>query len=183
MSGSQPPGGAGKDAQSDPSMEDILASIRRILSEDMPQPATLEGEAPTADKPADVLVLDESMLVPEPKPPALPAPVQAAPPPPPPVQAAPPPPAPEPEPIRAEPSASLVSPEVMAAASSAVTNMVRTLAAERQALVRPGGATIEDLVREELRPMLKQWLDAHLSPLVERLVKAEIERVVGRIVP
>ena len=36
-------------------------------------------------------------------------------------------------------------------------------------------------MREELRPLLKDWLDAHLPPLVERLVRAEIERVVGRI--
>ena len=35
-------------------------------------------------------------------------------------------------------------------------------------------------MREELRPLLKEWLDAHLPPLVERLVRTEIERVVGR---
>jgi cell pole-organizing protein PopZ len=38
-------------------------------------------------------------------------------------------------------------------------------------------------VREELRPLLKDWLDANLPPMVERLVRAEIERVVGRAVP
>jgi uncharacterized protein len=37
--------------------------------------------------------------------------------------------------------------------------------------------TLEDLVREMLRPMLKTWLDDNLPPLVERLVRAEIERV------
>ena len=37
--------------------------------------------------------------------------------------------------------------------------------------------TVEDLMKEMLRPMLKAWLDAHLPGLVERLVKAEIERV------
>ena len=37
--------------------------------------------------------------------------------------------------------------------------------------------TLEDLVSEMLRPMLKSWLDANLPPLVERLVKEEIERV------
>ena len=47
--------------------------------------------------------------------------------------------------------------------------------------VNRGGPTIEDLVREEMRPLLKEWLDTHLPPLVERLVRAEIERVVGRI--
>ena len=49
--------------------------------------------------------------------------------------------------------------------------------------VYSGGPTIEDIVREELRPMLKAWLDSNLPPLVERLVRAEIERVVGRAVP
>ena len=37
--------------------------------------------------------------------------------------------------------------------------------------------TLEDLVREMLRPMLKAWLDDNLPPLVERLVRTEIERV------
>ena len=37
--------------------------------------------------------------------------------------------------------------------------------------------TLEDLVREMLRPMLKVWLDDNLPRLVERLVRAEIERV------
>ena len=43
--------------------------------------------------------------------------------------------------------------------------------------------TIEDLVREEMRPLLKEWLDTHLPPLVERLVRAEIERLVNRTNP
>jgi cell pole-organizing protein PopZ len=37
--------------------------------------------------------------------------------------------------------------------------------------------TLEDLVREMLRPMLKAWLDDNLPGMVERLVRAEIERV------
>ena len=40
--------------------------------------------------------------------------------------------------------------------------------------------TLEDVVRELLRPMLKEWLDDHLPPLVERLVKDEIARLVAR---
>jgi len=39
------------------------------------------------------------------------------------------------------------------------------------------GRTLEDLVREMLRPILKSWLDDHLPGLVERIVKADIERV------
>jgi cell pole-organizing protein PopZ len=45
------------------------------------------------------------------------------------------------------------------------------------------GPTIEDVVRAELRPLLREWLNTNLPPLVERLVRAEIERVVGRAVP
>jgi cell pole-organizing protein PopZ len=37
--------------------------------------------------------------------------------------------------------------------------------------------TLEDLVKEMLKPMLKTWLDDNLPPMVERLVRAEIERV------
>lgn len=40
--------------------------------------------------------------------------------------------------------------------------------------------TIEDLVKEILRPMLKDWLDQNLPSIVERLVRAEIERVARR---
>jgi cell pole-organizing protein PopZ len=41
------------------------------------------------------------------------------------------------------------------------------------------GHTLEDLVREMLRPMLRDWLDENLPAVVERLVRAEIERLAG----
>jgi uncharacterized protein len=63
-----------------------------------------------------------------------------------------------------------------------VGSLVRHLA-ERSTQVHGGGPTIEDIVREEIRPLLKSWLDANLPPIVERLVRTEIERVVGRVVP
>jgi cell pole-organizing protein PopZ len=44
-----------------------------------------------------------------------------------------------------------------------------------------GGPTIEDLVRAEIRPVLKSWLDNYLPEIVERLVRMEIERVAGRV--
>ena len=74
----------------------------------------------------------------------------------------------------------LSSPETTAAAAGAVNNLVRALASDRNAQVHSGGPTIADLVREEMRPMVKAWLDSNLPPLVERLVRAEIERVVAR---
>jgi len=172
----------------DPSMEDILASIRRILSED-------EAEQPQSDHSGqqhmtqEPLTLDSSMMVeePAPQPPPPPTPAHVAPPPPvhEPVAAAPPPAPPAPPPaVEAPPAATaLLGAEAMAAAASSVGSLLRTLVAERQQIaVHRGGPTIEDLVREEIRPVLKLWLDANLPPMVERLVRAEIERVVGRAI-
>ncbi len=47
-------------------------------------------------------------------------------------------------------------------------------------LISQNSKTIEDIVREMLRPMLRDWLDDNLPPLVERLVRQEIERVSHR---
>ena len=46
-----------------------------------------------------------------------------------------------------------------------------------QTVLVQNARTLEDLVREMLRPMLKSWLDDNLPGMVERIVKAEIERV------
>jgi uncharacterized protein len=48
-----------------------------------------------------------------------------------------------------------------------------------QTVLVENGQTLQDLVREMLRPMLKSWLDDNLPTLVERLVLAEIERTTG----
>jgi uncharacterized protein len=60
------------------------------------------------------------------------------------------------------------------ATSAAVDSAFNTLA---QTVLVQNARTLEDLVREMLRPMLKSWLDDNLPGLVERLVRAEIERV------
>jgi cell pole-organizing protein PopZ len=60
------------------------------------------------------------------------------------------------------------------ATSAAVDAAFNTLA---QTVLVQNGRTLEDLVREMLRPMLKSWLDDNLPGLVERLVRNEIERV------
>jgi uncharacterized protein len=217
-------------------MEEILASIRRILNDD-----EVPAEPSDAAKDDDVLVLDESMLVTEPavapsagapsaaaasaavlpvadlagtdlagtnvsgtdvsgtdvpaaaaeseasRPVALPpeadtadkapdqGPFQA-------VEAMTPPSATDPR-GQPAPTPNLLAPETAAAAASSVGSLVRSLAAGRATQVYTGGPTLEDMVRAELRPLLKEWLDVHLPPMVERLVRAEIERVVGREVP
>lgn len=47
-------------------------------------------------------------------------------------------------------------------------------------IVRSGETSLEGLVREMLRPMLAQWLDANLPGMVEAMVKAEISRIAGK---
>ena len=47
-------------------------------------------------------------------------------------------------------------------------------------IVRSGETSLEGLTRELLRPALAQWLDTNLPPLVEKLVAAEIARIVGK---
>lgn len=188
-----PPAPAGAAASADPSMEDILASIRRILSEDEPGAAGATGATPPAAEEDDVLDLDNSMLVggapaeepapapapePEPEPEPMVVPVAAAPEPPPP---SPPPPPPLPA---VSAGSELLAPETEVAVASSVGGLLRTLVTDREqvGVYRGGGPTIEDLVREEIRPMLKLWLDTNLQPLVERIVRAEIERAVNRAV-
>lgn len=64
----------------------------------------------------------------------------------------------------------LISHEVTASVGEAFDMLSHTV------LTR-NARTLEDLVKELLKPMLKTWLDDNLPPLVERLVRAEIERV------
>jgi cell pole-organizing protein PopZ len=133
----------------DPSMEDILASIRRILNEDEQVPPPPAAEEPFPLTP-EMIVTDA-------------APRQA-----------------EPPPATMPSEGSLVAPAVAAAAAATLGSLTRNVAPERGPQLRAGGPTIEELVREELRPMLKDWLDANLPALVERVVRSEIERVVTR---
>ena len=65
-------------------------------------------------------------------------------------------------------------PLMSSATSAAVNSAFNTLA---HTVLVQNARTLEDLVREMLQPLLKSWLDDNLPPMVERLVKAEIERV------
>jgi cell pole-organizing protein PopZ len=217
--------GGGDPAAPEASVDDILASIRRILSEEDPAPLApgLTGphtyerrEVPppaTRDQQDDVLDLHPGMLVPAAHAPAARLPAASP---------AEPPHADENEDEhmsepdfdtyatqsttpqvahRSEPAAEqvaelarhietqgprpaephgLIAPAAAAAAAHSVGDLVRTLAAERHTAVSRTGPSIEDLVREEIRPVLREWLDTHLPPLVERLVRIEIERVIAR---
>jgi cell pole-organizing protein PopZ len=185
-----------KPQQSEPSMEEILASIRRIISED---------DRPGAKKPEQ----PKEEARPEPPAPARPAKAKAdedevleltdevAPEPEPPPEAdsgqddvvielkdrigqEPEEPAPLPEPAPAADEGLLSRPTVAAAAAS-FAELAAQVANERNSVpLGIGVRTLEDLVKEVMRPMIKEWLDAHLPSLVERLVAREISRVSGR---
>jgi cell pole-organizing protein PopZ len=162
----------------EPTMEEILASIRRIISEDdapaeaaaapEPEPAPVE-EAPAED---DVLELTDPI---EP-----PAPVESmgdidvySPEPEP--EPAPPPPAPEPAPApafsRDEVADNLVGDHAAGLAASAFGSLSSAL------LMPKDGRTLEDVVRELLRPLLKEWLDQNLPRIVEAKVEEEVHRI------
>jgi uncharacterized protein len=186
----------------EPSMEEILASIRRIIADDQevarmpaPKPAPVEPAlrpapaAPSRSTPelAEVLELtaaaEPARLAMQPQPPAEEPPEldwreepAAAPFEPEPIESvAPPPrrlePAPKPRPAQPlEPADELVSHSTHAAVGEAFNMLAHTVSS-------PTARSLEDLVREMLRPMLKNWLDDNLPTIVERLVRAEIERV------
>jgi cell pole-organizing protein PopZ len=182
----------------EPTMEEILASIRRIISEDdapaakpapAPAHAVLEAALPPGPPPTplhevkpfqappedDVLELTEPLsLEPEPS-------------------YSPPPPAYEPEPAPTfEPMGDLdfsppASPQPAAPAYASGEYLVSEPAAgaaashfgqlARSIAVPADGRTLEDVVVAVLRPMLKDWLDRYLAQIVEAKVQAEVERI------
>jgi len=196
------------DAEQEPSMEEILASIRRIISDDNEQVETTEAQpaveeivaeeeevkaveeplpveelpAPTPDDDDDddddddeVLDLtDMDAADPEPlfEEQAYQAPVSPSPSPVP-EQVQPPRPAP------VEEKESLVSNPQAAETMDEFARLGSKLYEDVQELpIGNGAVTLEGLVRELVRPMLKEWLDQHLPITVERLVREEIERLV-----
>ncbi len=176
--------------QHEPSMEEILASIRRIIAEDGEPSdapaAAATGEAKSALPPTsappppakedDVLELTE--VIEEDQPvtsstddaaPLLPEePVFKV----------------DPEP-HATPGAGAEGGQLLSSTSAAVSvaalsQLMGRTQRDRSNEMPLGAAdrTLEDVVRELLRPLLKEWLDAQLPQLVERLVQDEIARLV-----
>ncbi|MBV8412182.1 MAG: DUF2497 domain-containing protein [Alphaproteobacteria bacterium] len=168
----------------DPSMDDILASIRKIISEDearvqvvRAQSANQPNSATAADQ--DVLLLTD--LIEDPKseaaePAVSPVAVPGRP----------------PEMVEhANPPAndgSLIAAAVAGAATSAFARLNQAVqesvpvpaASDPGPAVSANGKTIEDLVKDMLRPMLKDWLDQNLPAIVERYVEREVVRLTRR---
>jgi len=171
----------------EPTMEEILASIRRIISEDdaPAEPAAEEAAAPEpepeSEPAAEVVAASESEDVLE-----LTDPIAQEPEPDlPPLESvgdidvySPPAPEPEPAPPAAAPifdrddvADKLVGDSAASAAASAFGSLSSAL------LMPKDGRTLEDVVRELLRPLLKEWLDQNLPRIVETKVEEEVQRI------
>ena len=209
--------------EEEPSIEEILDSIRQIISEDeeMEEPEPVEEKPEVEAEPLDQSAIDDMDFdTPAPEP------VEEEPEPEPkaeeedvleltelvnseensididmvegdeveeaepssgadsePVEEPEPEPMPEPEPelisepaVEPEPDGeSLLTAAAETAAMSAVSDLVRKTAVVNSSL------TLEDIVRTELNPLLREWLDKHLPTVIERLVKEELERVSKRV--
>ncbi|HVQ09702.1 MAG TPA: DUF2497 domain-containing protein [Allosphingosinicella sp.] len=133
------------DIQQDPSMEEILASIKRVIAEDgravastaTARPARRIARAPEPPSDEDVLELDE--------------------------------------PVTEGPS--LLSEDAAAASSKRLASLS---ALRQRGESPPDPGALEAVVREMLKPMLKDWLDQRLPEIVEDLVTREIARLTGR---
>jgi cell pole-organizing protein PopZ len=163
-----------KDPQAEPSMEEILASIRRIISEEeQPSEPVLDLTEAHADAPAaaeDDLVFEAVETI------AAPAPATARPASPQPAAVAAP--APKPAPVvraaveQAPVPETIISPPTASATAGALARLAGSLR-----IAEAPGQTVEGVVRELLKPMLKEWLDHNLPAIVESRVEAELERI------
>lgn len=185
----------------DQSMEEILQSIKRIIAEEgTPTPGgsdvleltdMLGDDAvdvpPGMDMPAEPAVptmsIDEIMAAPLSSGPVTPAeefykpePVAAKPEP---VRAAP---TPTPAPKMEEGLVSDTTINTAAAALSALKNIPESTLPPLppSGIGFRSGTTIEDLVLEALKPMLKDWLEGNLTGIVERLVEKEVRKLSAR---
>ncbi len=158
----------------EPSMEEILASIRSIIADDREPVAARTAPKPDAAPSGPQIVYSKNESTParaaEPPPPAeppTPKVVWSQPQP----QATAPASAPKPEPApAAEEATPLLSDQADEAVSAAFEALSTSLALQSSELA-------ENVAREILRPLLKTWLDENLPSMVERLVRAEIQRV------
>ena len=125
-------------------MEDILASIRRDLSEDEREEGAEAAAAETEPAPEpeleDVLDLTPEMIADD----------QA------------------------------VSDPAARASADALEELARVLLSQRDIPVGGRDVTLEGLVREILRPLLREWLDRNLPAVIERLANEEINRTADR---
>lgn len=148
------------DVSNEPSMEDILSSIKRIIAEEGESAVATRARRPArAAPPPPIVDEDEILELSEPAPTESRKPAERD---------------PEPEYILDEAPA---EPILSATTAQATRGPLEALS---RMLVKPdvaGSDTLEGLVREMLRPMLREWLDANLPRMVEEMVQREIARI------
>jgi cell pole-organizing protein PopZ len=77
---------------------------------------------------------------------------------------------------------SLVSPSTKDAATASLAQVISAVAVpEKDSGPAGGQRSLEDVVRDALQPELRAWLDQNLGPLVERIVREEIKKMVRRV--
>ncbi len=194
---------ADKTPEQEPSIEEILASIRQIISDDDEKDSGEETAAepapapePVAAKPVnpapepvepqedDVLELTEAeAITPEPEPaPEEPAPIEID------LQDH------QPEELsvddifaKEEPAMttasaddSILSDTTRQAAIASMAKLAGNMPINRSSH-NVGSVTLEDIVREILNPMLREWMDNNLPPMVERIVQKELEKLARQV--
>jgi cell pole-organizing protein PopZ len=170
----------------EPSMEEILSSIRRIIAEDEPGGQAAAGSATAEpldhrvdhddEDEDDVLELTE--VVGEPNPPQVqmaPAPAKPAPPSPPPSPAM-----QEAPTMTAQSAEPLISPVAANASTNAFARLAKAAAPDDKRAVSVAGISVEQLVVDLLTPMLRDWLDQNLPGIVERVVEQEVKKLARR---
>ena len=162
------------DMSAEPSMEEILSSIKRVIEESETAPsaprrprATPAARTIAPEEREEVLELSERVpaaeVAPEPRPIAPEPPMPAG-------NATPP----------ASTSRTTAEPILSSDAAQASRGSLEALS---RLVVKPevtGSDTLEGMVREMLRPMLREWLDTNLPQIVETMVSREIARISGR---
>jgi uncharacterized protein len=142
------------DISNEPSMEEILSSIKKIIAEDTARAVTPARRAPVRASVVDLVetrvaaddVVDEAEDVFE---------LTEA---------------------SASKAAELVSAKTAEQSRSALDSLSRMVVKPEVA----GSDTLEGVVRDMLRPMLKDWLDANLPDIVKGVVSCEVARISGR---
>ena len=134
------------------SMEEILSSIRQVVAEDGRVGDAAEGAAPAGDD--DILELTQEVVDDD-------GPADAA--------------------AVAQGRGGLMSPQVASASTDRFVALAAAVAMQRSARATDiGHRTVEEMVGDLMRPMIKEWLDANLPALVEQLVGREIDRMSRR---
>jgi len=131
----------------EPSMEDILASIKKVIAEEKELRTAVDdadrarSEEPAQEDEEEVLELDQPI----------------------------------------EPPANLGPPLVDDTVAETTRHSLAELSTVAAAApAAPVGNPLEEMVREMLRPILKEWVDEHLPNIVNDHVKREISRITGR---